>query len=351
MAIERLSLSTHTLFQQLVEQAMADELSRNIGTLKGAFVPKEVKGRTYWYLQHGEAGKQKQTYLGTDSKVLQAAISRWRKERPLAESSARERSRLCAMLRQGGAAHIEAPAARILSLMANSGVFRLGTVLVGTYAFRSYANLLGVNWGPRAMQTQDFDLAGEPGLSMALALDSELEVDLPSVLEQAEMGFIPIPAFNPKHPSTCYRVRGSEVKVDVLAPHHGPPCKKPIFLAALNSHAHPLHYLSYLIEGPLTTVLINGDGIVVQVPQPARYAWHKLIISFRRPVTEQAKVQKDLVQAGALFEVLAEDRPGDLVLAWESLPGKGAKARPTALQGLGKLDDKALVGKIKQLIK
>jgi len=254
------------------------------------------------------------------------------------------------MLREGGAAYIEAPAARILSLMANSGVFRLGTVLVGTYAFRAYANLLGVSWGPRAMQTQDFDLAGEPGLSLALALDSELKVDLPGVLEQAEMGFIPIPDLNHKNPSTCYRVRGGEVKVDLLAPHHGPPRKKPIFLDVLNSHAKPLRYLSYLIEGPLTTVLVNGDGIVVQVPQPARYAWHKLLISFRRPVTEQAKVQKDLVQAGALFEVLAEDRPGDLALAWESLRDEGKKARQTALQGLGKLDDTALTEKVKQLV-
>lgn len=51
----------------------------------------------------------------------------------------------------------------------------------------------------------------------------------------------------------------------------------------------------------------------------ARYALHKLWISSRRPVAEQTKAAKDLRQAEALLDLLLEDRPGDLLAAWDVL--------------------------------
>ena len=41
---------------------------------------------------------------------------------------------------------IKTISAGLLLLLAGSGVFRLGAVLVGTTAFRLYGNLLGVRW-------------------------------------------------------------------------------------------------------------------------------------------------------------------------------------------------------------
>ena len=38
-----------------------------------------------------------------------------------------------------------------------------------------------------------------------------------------------------------------------------------------------------------------------------------------RPATQQTKSGKDLDQAAQLIEILAEDRSGDLALAWEAL--------------------------------
>jgi len=61
------------------------------------------------------------------------------------------------------------------------------------------------------------------------------------------------------------------------------------------------------------------DGILANVPNPARYAFHKILVSRSRSVTDHTKIEKDLQQAAQLIDVLAEDRPGDLALAWEAL--------------------------------
>ncbi len=348
MTIERLSLNVHTLYQQLFEQTIDDEQSRNIGSLRGSFVTKSVKGHQYWYLQYHEAGKQKQVYLGADSQGLRDAIKRWKTQQPAAERAAAERRRLCAMLRQGGASALDAPSAKVLGLLADSGVFRLGAVLIGTHAFRAYANMLGVVWEHAAVRTQGLDLAQAP--CVALAVSAGVSADLPSALERAEMGFIPIPALDPRHPSTSFKVAGREIKLDVLTPLVGRPRSKPIELPALKTHAKPLRFLDYLIEDYVPTVLVNADGILANIPQPARFAWHKLLVADRRPVTEQAKQQKDLVQVCELLNVLLADRPGELTLAWRALVRQGTGLIQAVNRSLRKIDNTAFVTQIKDFI-
>jgi hypothetical protein len=67
-----------------------------------------------------------------------------------------------------------------------------------------------------------------------------------------------------------------------------------------------------------------GDPCLVRVPQPARYALHKLIVSQERGVSAADKKKKDLLQARLLIDLLKEDRPGDVALAWEHLASRGA---------------------------
>ena len=74
-------------------------------------------------------------------------------------------------------------------------------------------------------------------------------------------------------------------------------------------------------------------GVLVNVPDPTRYAWHKLIVAERRTMLE--KVPKDLVQAETLFDVLVEDRPDDVRDMWDELAMQGRKNwQQIALDGL-----------------
>lgn len=118
--------------------------------------------------------------------------------------------------------------------------------------------------------------------------------------------------------------------MDFLTPLVGPETGAPVYLPSLGVSAHPLRFLHFLIEEPAQAVIVTGSGILVNVPHPARFAFHKLWVSGRRPVSEQTKAVKDLRQAGELLEVLAEDRPGDLTRAWQALQPHGAARESVA---------------------
>jgi hypothetical protein len=79
-------------------------------------------------------------------------------------------------------------------------------------------------------------------------------------------------------------------------------------LEKLKAGATPLQYLRWLIEEPTQAAVLFSAGIPVFVPQPARYAIHKLIVAQKR-TKDRIKREKDLAQASALITVLRESDP------------------------------------------
>jgi len=346
--MNRFSLATTTLYQQFSEQVISDELSRDLGDLPGAFVSKEIKGKTYWYLQYHEAGKQKQAYVGAENEKLLSLIDNWEEIRQESKMSQQRRLEMCAMLKAGGMLTVDPAMAKVLTLLSGSGIFRLGVVLVGTQAFRAYGNILGIKLAGASLQTHDIDLAQEYNINVALP--SEFNIDLTDIIERAEIGFIPIPSFNPKHPSTSFKIRRKEIKLDFLTPLIGKPASGPIKLTSLNTFAHPLRFLDYLIANPIQTILIGNAGILVNIPHPARYAMHKCIISGRRPITEKAKREKDIYQAQQLFEILLEDDSYSIEIAWKDLTPHGKNWQQHALEGMKKFSDTSIKQKMTELL-
>jgi hypothetical protein len=214
---------------------------------------------------------------------------------------------------------------------ADAAVFQLDGVLVGTHAFVALGNMLGVRWSGAGIRTEDINIAGEHALAVAVP---RLTADAPRVLESLEMGFFPVPGLSPRQASTSFKVRGHALRVDLLTPQVGSRTS-PVPIARFHAVAQPLPYLGYLIEQPLQAALVAGSGILVNVPPPARFALHKLVVARTRPATQQTKRGKDLDQAAQLITLLAEDRPGDLALAWEALAARRlTKAGRAGLQAL-----------------
>ena len=73
---------------------------------------------------------------------------------------------------------------------------------------------------------------------------------------------------------------------------------------------------------PVETAVLHGGGILVNVPAPARYAVHKLIVSRDRKVNPE-KGLKDRVQATQLIHILAQDDPFALREAYAEAHGRG----------------------------
>lgn len=332
---ERLSLETKTLYVELLEQIAAFEAHRTIGHLSGCFITKTVKGEDYCYFQYSEpGGRMKQIYVGKKDHSLDNLVQRFLDSRKTVKADLRNIERLCAQLRAGGALTAEAAPARILKALADAGFFHLQGVLIGTHAFAVLGNLLGVHWSHASAKTQDIDVAGQPALSVAVP---DSKIDLPGILDRLEVGFLPVPQMNLKHPSTSFKVRGKALRVDVLTPEVGRSNNRPVILPYFNAAAQPLRFLDYLIEKTERGAVVNGGGILVNVPHPARFAFHKLIILHERAAAFQTKAEKDLLQAAQLFAVLSEERPGDLMLAWEEIRRRGPGWVKRVLQGLSDL--------------
>jgi hypothetical protein len=331
-----LPLETQTLYAELLEHLVGVHAERSIGRLAGSFAEKTIKGESYLYWQASQpGGRTKQFYLGRRTPAMEGLRQRFERAHADIQPDLARVKRLSAQLRAGGANVTDSASARVVRALAGSGLFDAGAVLVGTHAFAMLGNLLGVRWVSASLRTQDIDLAAASDADIDVAVP-ELETDVPSVLDSLEMGFLPVPPLNPKQPSTSFKVRGQSLRVDLLCPKRGSN-DKPVVIRRFNAAAQPLDYLEYLIETPERAVVVNGGADLVNVPAPARFAFHKLMVATLRPATFQTKAEKDVAQACEVLDVLADNRPGDLAIAWDSLLAKGIRWDKVARRGLALL--------------
>ena len=326
-----------TLYAELSECLAAHEAARSFASLKGGFVTKKVSGGSYWYFKTSQtAAGQREFSVGPDTPAIRSVIKSYEEGRPVVEEAEAAIARLCAMLRQGGALTIDTASAKVISGLASAGIFQMGGVLVGTHAFLSLGNVLGVRW-ESGIRTEDIDIAARPVLEVAIA---QTEADLPATLESLNMGFLPVPGLDPRKPETSFKVRGKTLRVDLLTPAIGRRGASPVRIPRFKASAQPLEFLDYVMESPVSTPLINGGATMVRVPDPARFALHKLVVSVDRNIAFQTKAGKDRQQAGEMIEVLMADRPGDIELAVEAVNRQPAGWRKKLRDGLGRLPAK-----------
>lgn len=320
-AFTRLPLITQTACARLLD-ALLTSVAGDFAA-GATLVSKRIKARRYWYVQRTTNGKKVQTYLGPETPELLERIEHWKSAR----AEAANRSELVAILRAGGAFTISAAEARVLADLAP--VFRRGGVLVGSHAFAVLGNMLGVRWQDAIVRTEDVDLAHDPRIEVAVDAGAE-PIVLREMLGDATPRFS---VLDPASPATSFTVRGTEIQVDLLTPMIGRERVKPVKIAALGAAATPLRFLDYLIEETQPGAVVGGEGVLVNVPRPGRFALHKLIVASRRSSarSSQIKAGKDLAQASALLELLLEDLPGELTLAWKALSRRG-KAWSRAVQ-------------------
>lgn len=327
--MKRQPLELQTLYAELLEQLEVFEAGRALGDAPGSFVTKSIKGADYFYFQYVDAtGSKKQAYLGRRSDDLEEFVRRATLSRENRAGDASSIQRLASLLRAGGMMATDIASARVLRGLADAGVFRLGAVLVGTHAFVAIGNSLGLRWANAMLRTQDLDVASPR--RMALSVPQELaevaqpraRANVPQALASLEMGFLPVPGLDPRSPSTSFKVRAQGLRVDLLTP--SPRAQdRPVLLPQLGAAAQPLKFLDYVMEGAFRAAVFDGGGVLVSVPDPARYAVHKLIVAGERGVAGSAKRTKDLWQAQQLLDVLMEDRPGDLSFALEAIRERG----------------------------
>jgi hypothetical protein len=327
-----LSLTAQTAYAQLLEAALVAEHVRSVADLSGSFASKTVRAAKYWYFQYTEpSGKLRQVFVGPDTAPVRALIARKAQPSPVLKLGPLARS--CAAL---GCSEILPRHLRVLQRLSEYGFFRAGGVLVGTHAFLSFANMLGVRWGDGS-RTQDIDFA-HAGKSLSIALPGDVQVQTHEAIKSLEMGFLPVSGLASRIGATYLNPRDPEFKLDFVTTLHRKGTQ-PYEHPQLGVTLQPLKFMEYSLENVQQSVLFAGDRCVVaNVPQPARYALHKLLVFGEREGIFATKSSKDLIQVELLLTYLKEHRASEVEDAWNDLISRGAGWVRRARHGRSALD-------------
>jgi hypothetical protein len=319
----------HDLVSLLLDEAVSQ--------IRGTPTPRVRGSRTYWYDRYRVGSETKERYLGEQSDDLLRRIDQYEELKTAREARRRERARLVRLLRSERFLGIDSATGSLLAAFERAGVFRLGGVLVGTTAFRIYEGELGLNLTlDQAAMTNDIDIASFEKLSLALG-----ESVLPSIGEILhDFKFEAVPTLDAGR-VWRWRQSRSQTLVEFLSPSFDAE-EGLRDLAALGVSAQTLHYLNFLIAEPIHAAAVYRDGILVQLPRPERFAIHKLIVADRRrDGPESLKALKDRLQAELMISVLAQDRPTDLLEAYEEAIARGPRWRERLNRSLEKSPDAA----------
>lgn len=330
--IERLPNSLMVQYSELMQNCV--QPVSNGSNL--SFKSKKINGKRYWYLYISIGKMRREHYLGEESTEL---LDRIENEKALWQSNVDDRvlrTRLVNMLIGGGMSALSKDEGKILALLERNGVFLAGAALVGTLAFRAYSNMLGVAWHSDA-GTQDVDLAMDNRYLLAVPRP-ETPVSLGQLILDSGMGFIEVPTLNPKQPSTSFRIRNRDFRLDVLAPMRGRETTRPVKLEQFGTYATPLRHLDYLLDDIQPAVLLYGHGIMINLPAPGRFAVHKCAVSQKRGSGSAGKIRKDLSQAEQVFEALLDLRPADISVALRAAAKRAAPFQSKIEAGLDRID-------------
>jgi hypothetical protein len=312
------------LVQRCAATAFDDAFPEN-----GAFISKTIKGKRYWYFQESSDEGRAQRYVGPETSELLEQISNHKQAR---DDERERRALVSTLVRAYGLPRVIPEFGNIIDALAKAGVFRLHGVLIGTAAYQTYSAMLGAKLPIAIQQTGDVDIAQFEHISVAV--DDQTPPVL-EVLRKVDKTFRPLPHIHNEDSVTSYRANNG-LGVDFLTPNEGPDTDSPQRLPALQTDAEPLRFLGYLIREPESAVVLHKAGIYVKVPAPERYAVHKLIVARRRP-TGAAKREKDIRQAAALLDLLAQKRPYELKAAWKEGYQSGKRWSQLLGEGLSQL--------------
>lgn len=312
------SRSAQVTYQDLLRMHLDEAASEVVGSIE----ERRRNGRTYLYDRFRVGTEMKSRYLGEDSPDLRDRLARAADLKAQAQERKKRMSRLARVLRAEGMIGTDRETGSLLLAFARAGVFRLGGTMIGTGAYRLYQGELGVRFDSDELaQTGDLDFASFERLSVALG--DRVEEDPGDILRS--MKFEAVPGVFDRQ-LWRWRQSGGEAMVEFLTPAFGEEGVKP--LPALGVSAQALNYLNFLIAEPIHALALYRSGVLVQIPRPERFAIHKLIVASRRQGgLDEAKARKDRAQAEFLIRVLAEDRPDDLVEAYEYALSQGPRWR------------------------
>jgi hypothetical protein len=212
---------------------------------------------------------------------------------------------------------------KVLKRLESAGILK-DIILVGSWCIPFYKDYFGKVKYPTAIKTRDVDfLVPRPSRTKPKANIPELLKDLGFIV-----GF--------KGSEGYIRLEHADLIIEFLVPEKGHGFDKPCRLPQLGLNAQALRFLDLLISD---TIKVKIKGIDVNLPHPANFALHKLIISQRRQ--KKHKSTKDRNTAIEILKALIDKGEIDaLRKVFNSLIPKWQKK---VLRGLEKISEREIL--------
>lgn len=271
-------------------------------------------GIDYWYAKVPVGTVRIDRFIGrADDAGVREQIAGLKAGSVLAQG----RRKTVSMIRNSGVAGPDRRLGALLDSLASAGLFRAGAVLVGTAAYLTYEPLVGAKLPAPTLMTGDADVA-----TARLDLRSDPPEDMLTIIRRADASFEPVLQLDPRKPASRFQAADGYL-LDLIAPVRRKTDGNPVPLEALNAGAAPFQHIEWLLSEPVPHVALWGAGVPITVPQPARYAVHKLIVAQKRREGERVKRSKDLAQAAGLMSALERQDPFALEDALEEARRRG----------------------------
>jgi hypothetical protein len=307
MANEQLSPSVRTLYADLLQQV-------ETAPIAGTVYQRERDGIAYHYAKLPVGAGRIDSFIGrVGDPAAEAQVTSMARGMELAKA----RRKTVSMLKSAGLTAPERTLGAALDAIAHAGLFRDGAVLVGTMAYQVSEPLVGRRLPAPLLMTGDLDLA-----TVNLAISADPPESMEAILRRADPTFAAVMQLDPRQPAARFR-NSQGYLVDLLSQTRRSD-ERPVPLPKLEAGAEPLQHLRWLIANPVPAVALWGAGVAVRVPQPARFAVHKLMVAQRR-AHDRIKRQKDLDQADAMMTALHAYDPFALEDALEDARTQGKR--------------------------
>ena len=298
MAIDRILQESRDFYQAQYDEVIGRLLHIPRGSLRSRTVGKS----RYWYLRRHIRGKgYEDVYIGPEGSRAAEAFVRFVKER---KERIEEREAIKHSLKTLGIIRMELEEkdypkmfVSLADAFGKVGLWNEGLMLIGSWCFNVYVQVLGVEFFP--LRTMDFDF----GLRIPYTGD---KADVDKLLRN--LGFSA--KIDPGHDKIDYELPGLGV-VEVFTDREKATTEQVQKLKNdLAIRPAAISYLQILINHP-TTVKVHGVHKAIRFPCMPAFFVHRLVTArfgeYRDRILDAAKIRRDYKQAALVAKKIAED--------------------------------------------
>lgn len=305
-----LPISAQTIYAEIYDKL----ISNDFNDLSGSFHKKNIKDKSYWYFNFRDIyGEHNTVYVGPDNDNIKKLVSKY--ELGICEKQSIEK--LVKSYKGFQPVQLNYQHFSVIKKLAEYGFFKAGGLMIGSYAFIAIASMLGVTWNIN-QYTEDVDFAHTDNPS--IALPNNLKLDTHAALESLNIGLLPMTNLDRK-PNGQYRAKDLRVDFVTSKTRTG----LPVTVNRLNLTLAPLPYMEFSLENPVQALLLShSEACLINLPDPARFVIHKMIVASIRPISQQNKISKDFLQCISLIEwYIKNNRFSDIQEAWLDAYNRG----------------------------